>query len=155
VCRARGRPVRPVTSGWVRSRSTCCGPAPGSGTRMYTAGNSTEGSSSWLMRKELATPAPIRIRAKRITTGRLFRHQRTIVYKIRAPYPGLQRAVLRRYSARTLCRIYGGSVKLCQLLQEALELRHLLMIVYTEPGHAQGETVGVLAPALQTRSKRI
>src|SRR5215471_20491025 len=72
-----GRPVRFWISGWVTSRSTCSGPAPGSVTSTNTEGNSTEGSSSWLILKMLSTPAPIRIRLNSTTTGRLPRHQRT------------------------------------------------------------------------------
>src|SRR5215472_14592316 len=75
---ALGRPVRFWISGCVTSRSTCSGPAPGSVTSTNTEGNSTEGSSSWLILKMLITPAPIRIRLNRTTTARLPRHQRTI-----------------------------------------------------------------------------
>ena len=79
TCCACGRPFNALESGMLMSRSITAGFAPGSLVTMKMLGNSMEGRSSWLSRKMLKIPAPMKRMANRMTTGRLPRHQATIL----------------------------------------------------------------------------
>src|ERR1700716_485755 len=81
TCCACGSPLSALDIGMLTSRSITAGLAPASLVTMKTLGKSMEGRSSWLSRKMLKIPAAIKTAAKRMTTGRLPRHQATIRLK--------------------------------------------------------------------------
>src|SRR5260370_23082249 len=74
-CRAGGSRFSALESGVLMARWMPAGFATGSPVKMKTLGKSMEGRSSWLSRKMLKIPAPMKRTAKRMTTGRLPRHQ--------------------------------------------------------------------------------